>query len=766
MGTQLWGDQSGEKMDDFAALGSGTGGWYYSQARGGYLHADQRAVYQPPKTEAGYNFEFAGDVLPDYATFCLDCHTYRMGSHPPVNWGQGIQCTGNSVDPPDQRVECGAQHGLGAANKPSYWGDVGLYGNSGNPDPIFNEPGVTRGRGAGHFMRWPYDSVDRNAGINFVMSCTDCHEAHGSNIGSALRTTVNTGPGSTIWNTSCNACHYYYGGQHAGMSCGNASCHEANSVHRIIHNTESYGTYLWTEPSRPTITQEIVSVSGLEGSYDLRVRFSGGVWTSMDTTGALMAEDFLLTDVGENNPRSIAAVTHTPGSETASIRMTMALTMADSGDLIATRGISVWDAEGDPAGPWPVPISVTPGDVIFNFGEPQASATVTDDSGVLVGTVNSPAVTIPGDGMFHGDESLATYIDFNGSAEYLISPSVTGYQREVTLEARVKPDVVDLDTGDAGRNSTQHRIFERKRTWQFTIMRGDWAGDNVPERAGKARIMIKYRVPPQYRRDCGADGLGAWMKQVTSDIDLYPIVANHWYRIKVVFDSNDPHIPIQIWADDEGEVGLVEEDTENWAGFINIALPNPEDSGGCKWMSQPGDEIESESQMAHIGSPPNHNSLVLFKGLIDWIRWRGVADHSASAIPMFPSNFVRSPTLPPKLALTASIPPGDFASPADAAEPAPADRPLAPALPPTPTARVLALSARIPSTRRTRSTGRRRRRRTGTESGTPIPDPGSLRPHQRGPPTGSQDARAPTTRLIRATRRRRGDHATDRTIPR
>jgi predicted CXXCH cytochrome family protein len=362
MGATLWGDGSGEKMDDFAAQGPGTGGWYYSKARGGVVSFDQPAVYQPPKTEgAGWeNHEFDGDVLPDYTSLCLDCHTYRMSpANPPVNWGQpGVTPTGNSVDPPDQRIEAGAQHGLNAANRPSYWGDVGLYGNSGNPDPIFNEPGVTRGRGAGHFMRWPYDSAYRNAGINFVLSCTDCHEAHGSNTGSMLRSDPNDGTGTTIWNTMCNNCHYYYGGQHAGMSCGNASCHEANSVHRIIHNTESGSTNLWTEPSRPATTPEVVSVEGSSGSAALRVTFTEGVGTNMDGTGALLPEDFLLTDTGNDNPRSILSVAHTPGDITAIVTMSADLILADvDNDILATRGISVWDASGEPAGPWPVTIS-------------------------------------------------------------------------------------------------------------------------------------------------------------------------------------------------------------------------------------------------------------------------------------------------------------------------------------------------------------------------------------------------------------------------
>jgi predicted CXXCH cytochrome family protein len=381
--TSVWGDEAGEKMNDFAAKASGSGGWYYSVARGGKIIFDQPAFYQPPNKSGGYNFEFGGEVLPDYATFCLDCHTNRMSAaNPPVNWGQGIGCTGNSVDPPDQRIACNAPHGLGSANRPYYWGDVGMYGHSGNPDPIFSEPNVTRGRGAGHFMRWPYDSVNKNAGINFVMSCTDCHEAHGSGAASMLRQTINAyGPGTSNWNTMCNNCHYYYGGHHANMSCGNASCHETNSIHRIIKNGEYSGaTYLWTEPSRPNYTPEISMVEGHIGSGTISVTFTEGVFNGKGKSGALMPDDFLFTDGGGSHTSTITGVTHTAGASAAVITVDVPLDAADMNHaIIATRGISVWGTDTAckeppselapnvecPAGPWPVavtgpgPVSIT-----------------------------------------------------------------------------------------------------------------------------------------------------------------------------------------------------------------------------------------------------------------------------------------------------------------------------------------------------------------------------------------------------------------------
>jgi predicted CXXCH cytochrome family protein len=390
---QPWGDGAGEKMDDFAALGYGTGGFAYNIARGYQLGSsslpfDQDAVYRPPKVGSGYDMEFSGDVLPDYTSLCLDCHTSRMSdANPPINWGQGIGCTDNSVDPPNQRIECGAQHGLGVAAKPSYMSDdgtAGFWGSSGNPDMLYQMNYVTRGRHNGHFMRWPYDSADRGAGINFVLSCTDCHEAHGASGSSMLRPVVNNyTPGTSIWNTFCNACHYYYGGQHAGMSCANASCHEAVSIHRIIHVTHSGGTQLMLTASgyegnyeRPTFTPDIISVEGYIGSDILTITFDSGVWSNIDLTGFLDKDDFWLFDAGGNNPRTIESITHVSGEATAIITMSEVMTEADLfTDTIAMKPASVWNwyeggyvnyatgtiaAQAVSGGPWPVTITGPP----------------------------------------------------------------------------------------------------------------------------------------------------------------------------------------------------------------------------------------------------------------------------------------------------------------------------------------------------------------------------------------------------------------------
>ncbi len=399
---EAWGDKPGEKTDDFAARGSGTGGFYYKSAQGYALGAtalpfDQPAKYQPPKKGSGYDFEFGGDVLPDYTTFCLDCHSSRVADNVgAVNWGQGI--SGGFPDPPGPGyanwVNTSAPHGLSSANMSSYISDsgtAGFWGTSGNPDILFDMNYVTRGRHTGHFMRWPYDSADRSAGINFVMACTDCHEAHGSPVSSMLRSTVNTGPGSSTWNTMCNNCHYYYGGQHAGMSCATASCHEGYSIHRMKKNNLSGSTQLMLTSAghendfkRPDFTPEIKTVSGHIGSNEMQVTFRSsqhgtgtpGLFGKSNLTGTLDKNDFWLFDKNANNPRTITDVSHTAGAMTATLTMSAPLQEVDlSMDTLAMKPASAWGwyeggyvnsdsgaipAQAVSAGPWPATITGPP----------------------------------------------------------------------------------------------------------------------------------------------------------------------------------------------------------------------------------------------------------------------------------------------------------------------------------------------------------------------------------------------------------------------
>ncbi|MHC4065565.1 MAG: hypothetical protein ACYSUI_13860, partial [Planctomycetota bacterium] len=873
----------------------------------------------------------------------------------------------------------------------------------------------------------------------------------------------------------CNACHYYYGGQHAGMSCGNASCHEANSLHRIIHVTQSGSSYLWSEPSHPTTTPEIDTVAGHIGSNELVVTFTEGVWTKMDQTGPVETSDLLLTDQGGDNPRTITSVTHTPGEASAILTMSAPLIEADlSTDILATVGVAVWDADGEPAGPWPMtitgparvgimsvegilghdqlyvtfsepvyantdatgdlapddftltdtddgrtitgvthtagesaavltldlpldetndidvdmlaaaadsvydaygnaadaaPVTITAvssaplldavwgvdghdrlavrfstrvyanadatgalqpadfvlidggagksvigvehspgsytativldgiieaadigsaalapaGGSIFNaagypapttaatlasgvqsfiaavegvvgnpalavtfgsqafangdqtgalngfdftliaggksiiavehaagnstaivfmdgildvadiggatlaavsdsiFGpsagnfpfatdtatvnaqaapsitraegaldydrlfvsfsegvyaenngtgdlgfadftytdagaggaasaiavihsagdssaivvldgpllggdigadtleatgteifnrlgnpvgttplavtgndcpvwgtsfpiedEPQYSATIEDETSLLVGTVGLPTFSFPDpdNDWFNGDDGLGTYVDMNGNLACLSSP------RAITVEARVRPTEVDRGVAD----NTFNRIFERRRNLLVTILNTDYRGDDIPSRAGRASIEVKYRVDNASRHTCPHPqwpddpyvGNDVKMHQISSDIELFPIVDGHWYTIRVVFNSDKADVPgsdgtpVDVFIDDEGADGLnspnptpldpsLNPDFEQWPGYAN-ATRSINGSSSCKWGALPGDFIEYRDDSSHIGASQNHNQP--FEGQIDWLIWQPIADYS------------------------------------------------------------------------------------------------------------------------------------------
>ena len=786
MGTILWGDESGEKMDNYAALGSGTGGFYYNMARGYSLGDtglpfDQPAVYQPPKSGSGYEFEFGGDVLPDYATFCLDCHSASLsGGHGNINWGG---------DP--------YKHGLTAGNMPGYVSDEGtpgFWGTSGNPDVLFDMNYVTRGRHNGHFMRWPYDSADRGAGINFVLACTDCHEAHGADVGSMLRTNPNDGTGSTVWNVMCNNCHYYYGGQHAGMSCGPAAeCHPHQgqaSIHRGA-GTGSGGTQLMLTAAgyesdfvKPDFTPQIDTVEGHIGSNELIVTFTAGVWANVDLSGNLGAGDFWLFDIGGNNPRTITSVTHTSGEASATLTMSAPPAAADlSTDTLALKPASAWNwyeggyenwatgivpAQAVSAGPWPVqmtgpppveitsvegivgmalievtfsegvytdiggsgalqqtdfvlidndngrtiesvehtageatailtlssvlddaddinidtlaaasssaiyciydnpvgtdPVTITGaicpiGETSFQLNEPAGSTTVTDEQSVLVGAVSDPTDTLTGN-EFYGD-GVDNYIQYTDADTCLRAT------RKLTIETRIKP------TGIGTANYIK-RVFNRQAgggNYHMTVWRntgGAWAGYyNAPDNT--ASIALWIRVVDTHG--------GNTYKPALADYDAFPIVSDHWYRVKAVLDSDKTgEIPIDIYVDDQGTNG--DDADEAWSGFINCTDSDQSQFHANAKLYE-GDEILPGDGDFYIGTETTTSTSKMFMGQIDYINVQMAADYTgvtllfgglASATPTSaqslyfasttPSNYTPSrKPLPNYLAAGQPIPP-------------------------------------------------------------------------------------------------------------
>jgi hypothetical protein len=163
----LWGDDAGERMDQYPTLPS---------------------IYQAPNAASEYEPESSttqdGSNLTDYVTFCTDCH----------NSTNDIWSTRKNdyLVKFDWNVE---KHGGGDATN-----DVGL----GDPPPDFID------------VKAPYDQDTR-----YVLACTDCHEPHGSSNIFLIREKVNSGDVTVLtgdglgpdgksakeWMYLCEKCH-------------------------------------------------------------------------------------------------------------------------------------------------------------------------------------------------------------------------------------------------------------------------------------------------------------------------------------------------------------------------------------------------------------------------------------------------------------------------------------------------------------------------------------------------------------------------------
>jgi hypothetical protein len=111
-----WGDDAGERMSDYVAQFSN--GVYQAPYYGVY----ESGVYEP----SGNASPDDGSDMPDYVTFCLDCHQYAIGSVAAVDW--------------DNVAHGGLPPRCGVVN-----------------------------------FKAPY--IDGTP--NYVLSCLDCHESHG-----------------------------------------------------------------------------------------------------------------------------------------------------------------------------------------------------------------------------------------------------------------------------------------------------------------------------------------------------------------------------------------------------------------------------------------------------------------------------------------------------------------------------------------------------------------------------------------------------------
>jgi len=212
--------------------------------------------------------------------------------------------------------------------------------------------------------------------------------------------------------------------------------------------------------------------------------------------------------------------------------------------------------------------------------------------------------------------------------------------RSVTIEARVRPTRVDRNGGGDNAFNKFNRIFERRRNFLVTILNTYYRGDDIPSRDGTASMEIKYRTDAAARHNCPHPqwpddpyvGNDVWMHQISSDIDQWPIVNDHWYQIKIVFNSDKPGMPggssgtpVDIFIDDQGPNG--DDVGENWSGYVNTSK-SINKSSSCRWGALPGDFIEFRSDnVSQIGANWSHASQ-FFDGQIDWVTYKPIADYA------------------------------------------------------------------------------------------------------------------------------------------
>jgi hypothetical protein len=188
----VWGDDANERMSSYAASNG--------------------AIYQAPYYGdiTGTRFEPTGNAspsdgsnLPDYVTFCLDCHGIEQ--YDPDN--------DRTVKAIDWSSATGDRHGLYPANNCT---PAALYEGTLKP---------------------PYDTYEPNES-NFVLSCLDCHEPHGARKRMHLiRRMINGGEVANesgypqeYWKKICDRCHNY---DHSLADCG--TCHDGADENNEFH---------------------------------------------------------------------------------------------------------------------------------------------------------------------------------------------------------------------------------------------------------------------------------------------------------------------------------------------------------------------------------------------------------------------------------------------------------------------------------------------------------------------------------------------------
>ncbi len=142
-----------------------------------------------------------------------------------------------------------------------------------------------------------------------------------------------------------------------------------------------------------------------------------------------------------------------------------------------------------------------------------------------------------------------------------------------------------------------------------------WTDYNAPSGAASIALWVK---------PVDNHGGNSW-KVVLSDYDTCPIVSDHWYQVRVVWNTNMAggvpdqfFVPASIYIEDQGLTGT---DTPGEVDCTNTAQSYHLDTQKL----YTGDIISAVDGDFAIGGNVNNHANNIFQGLIDWITWEDVA---------------------------------------------------------------------------------------------------------------------------------------------
>jgi hypothetical protein len=255
--------------------------------------------------------------------------------------------------------------------------------------------------------------------------------------------------------------------------------------------------------------------------------------------------------------------------------------------------------------------------VTIQLNEASGGTYIMDTQGLLYGTVYGGAATLTGGAYSGGGDGSGRYIAFDYNTSCLQASTA------MTIETRLKP------TGLTGTGNYIRRILARDGSgnFQLSVWRNNTAYPgqfNAP--SGEASIALWINPVDQHSGNAWKPVLTNYTGAATGAENNCPIVSDHWYLVKAVWDTNKTggtpgqfFTPADIFVDDQGTDGNGA--SENWAGYINCTDSDQSlKTDNVKFYT--GDSIKTYSGESFvIGANRSSPTSNLFNGLIDWLQW-------------------------------------------------------------------------------------------------------------------------------------------------